>query len=370
MLGMVGAVGVALAMVMTIMGMVQGSLWLYTGNFIVSGVDLYVVRRGGTLIPVLPGEGPGTLADARHRLAQARAMPEVRQAIGVAAWPLRRSREGPTRGLLVERFLAFGVDGDPLAVADALDMRAGRWLSRDDEVVLGRKLAREKRLAIGDTVELESRRLRVVGIGQLRGVGMAGDGSAFVSLQTLRDLTDIGDRVSYILIDTDAPAAASQRLRDELDSVDVWDRIGVTKKLDDLVGESMVIWSLIGGMALFVAGVFVVSMLLRSVSERRGEFATLRAIGVPARTLVGMVVVDALLVALLGSALAIAFSRLLGIGLDQVIAASLNLDPMYRADPVLFAQVTLVALVMGLAAAVLPARRVIGVEPADVLRED
>ncbi len=368
-LGMVAAVGLALGMVMTMMAMIGGSTWLYVGDYQTSGADLYVLQRGGTLVPLLPGEGLGSLDDARHRMAQARGLPGVRAVVGVVAWPLRRTPDVPVRRLPPERFLAIGVDGDAGAIPNALDVRSGRWLERDDEVVLGPKLARQKGLAVGDTVTLERRRLAVVGVGKLRGASLAGDGAAFMTRRTVQELGHVGDRVDFLIVDAAEPGETAAALASQIVSIDVWDRGRIVAAIDQLMSRSMTIWRIVIGLALFVAGVFVSSMLSRSVIERSGELATLRAIGVPARTIASLVVGDATLVAVLATLVGIAISRLLGFWLDRVLAASLNMDSIYRADAGLFAQAFLVALVLGALAAILPTRRALAVEPAEVLRE-
>jgi ABC-type lipoprotein release transport system permease subunit len=236
-------------------------------------------------------------------------------------------------------------------------------------VVLGRKLADEKGLSVGDTLVLERRRLTVVGVGRLRGVGLAADGAAYLDLATHRELSGLGGRVNYLLVDAPDPPAAAARLRAALDAVEVQDRAAVTRALDELMSRAMVIWQLIIGLTLVVAGVFVASMLLRSVGERRAELATLRAIGVPARTVVALVLADALAVSLAGSLLGVALSRLLGIGLDRVIAESLGMESIYRIDATMVAQTVAIALALGALASLLPVRSALRTEPADALRE-
>jgi ABC-type lipoprotein release transport system permease subunit len=368
-LGMVGAVGLALGLVLTMLAMIEGSTWLYVGDYQTSGADLYVLQRGGTLVPLLPGEGLGSLGEARHRLSQARAAPGVRAAVGVVAWPLRRTPDAPVRRQPVERVMAVGVDGDPRGIPDALDLRAGRWLAADEEIVLGPKLARDKGLAVGDALTLEGRRVRVVGIGKLRGASMAGDGAAFLDRRVLQQLGAVGDRLDFIVVDADDPAATAAVLASQMTSVDVWDRARIVGALDQLLSRSMTIWNLVAGLALFVAGVFVSSMLLRSVAERRSELATLRAIGVPARTIAALVVGEAALVVLLATVAGFAVSRVLGLWLDRTLAESLNMDSIYRVTPAMVLRMSAIALVVGGLAALLPTRRALAVEPADVLRQ-
>jgi ABC-type antimicrobial peptide transport system permease subunit len=349
--------------------MIGGSAWMYVGDYQTSGADLYVLQRGGTLVPLMPGEGLGSLDEARHRLAQARAVPGVRAAIGVATRGLRRTPEVAARRPPVERLVAVGVDGDPRGIPDALDLKAGRWLAGDDEVVLGPKVARLKSLGVGDALTLEGRRMRVVGVGKLRGASLSGDGAVFLDRRLLQALSSVGDRLDFMIVDAADPALATAELSRGLTSVEVWDRARIVAALDQLLSRSMTIWNLVIGLALFVAGVFVSSMLARSVAARRTELATLRAIGVPAGWIAGLVLGEAALIALLATLCGVVVSRLLGLWLDRVLAESLNMDSIYRATPGIYAEMLAIALVVGGLAAIVPTRRALRVEPAEALRD-
>ena len=87
----------------------------------ISRANLYVVQQGGTLIPILPSDVPGSIPHASSVMAQIRALPEVRAALGVVTWSFeretenRRNREEPS-----ELVTSMGVDGDPTLIPGAL----------------------------------------------------------------------------------------------------------------------------------------------------------------------------------------------------------------------------------------------------------
>src|SRR5262249_34042850 len=153
MLGMMLGVGISLGIVMTILAISKASIEIYTGDFLKSGADLYVVTQGGTLIPLLPSDTPGTIKHARNTLAQAGALPTAGGAAGVRTWSMERQREGPKRrDEPTELIATMGVDGEPAQIPGMLVLQEGHWLRRSDEVVLGAKLSREKGLHLGDTI--------------------------------------------------------------------------------------------------------------------------------------------------------------------------------------------------------------------------
>ena len=368
-LGMVVGVGIALGLGMTMLAMAQGSINLDTADYKVSGADLYVIQRGGTLVPVLPSDTPGAVKSARGVLAQIRGTPGVRSALAVMTWSMEREREGPRRrDEPAELFAAMGVDGDPTLIPGALLLKEGRWLRRADEVVLGAKVSREKGLPPGATLRLNGRDFTVVGVGRLRGFGFGGDGMALMDYRAFRERSNVGDVVSIIAVDTVQPEVLREQLPD-IGALVAFDRPQLVQLAEQVNASSVVtMWVLIV-MTLAIAALFVANMLGRSVAERRLEFATLRAIGVPARTILLTVGAEAALVCVTASLIGILISLFLGFLIDALLAPSVGVESFYAADAALFAMVFLLASGLGLVSGIMPARQAIRVDPVDVLRE-
>src|SRR5262252_3721463 len=154
-ISMMLGVGIALSIGMTILGVISAEMDLLTGDYERSGVGVYVSTQGGKIVARLAGDTPGTIRDATTVLAQMRAWPEVRTAIGALTWTLERQTEGPRRrGQPTELMAVIGVDGDPTYINGMLALDSGRWLRGGNEVVIGRQLARDKGLRVGDTLRL------------------------------------------------------------------------------------------------------------------------------------------------------------------------------------------------------------------------
>jgi putative ABC transport system permease protein len=370
MVGMMLGVGVALGLGMTIMATSQASVNLLTGDYRRSAADLYVHQEGGTLLPLLPGESPGKIENARSKLSQIRSLPGVRAAIGAITWPVERERADRRRrsGEPIELFSVVGVDGDPTVIPQASLMQSGRWLRRADELVVGVTLAREKQLGIGDTVRLDEQDFQIVGIGRLRGVGFGSDGFAYMEYHALRQRAGLADVVSMIAVDAADPAATRARI-EQIESVAVASPDDLVRQAEKLLETSRVMQSIIIGLTLTIAGLFVSNMLGRSVTARRTELATLRAIGVPVRTVLLLVAGEALMVSLMASAVGILFSLTLGWLIDSYLAPIYGIESLYAADARLFLLVGGLALAVGLLAGLGPARRATRVDPVEVLRE-
>jgi ABC-type antimicrobial peptide transport system permease subunit len=120
---------------------------------------------------------------------------------------------------------------------------------------------------------------------------------------------------------------------------------------------------------LFVAGMFVSNMLARSVAERRIEFGTLRAIGVPSRTILVSVTAEGLAVLLVSYLAGFGLSLLLGAAVNLGVARPYGLDRLFGVDPAGYLVIFLLTLALGLVAAYFPARSATRVDPLEVLRE-
>ena len=369
-IGMVLGVGVALGLGMTIMAMNRASVEMLVGDYRASGADLYAHADGGTLVPVLPGESTGKIRHARNVLSQVRGMPGVTSAFGALTWPLEREQAGRKRrsNEPTELVATVGVDGDPTLIDGAVLLRAGRWLRRSDELVVGAKLAREKRLSLGDVLRLNEQDFRIVGIGRLRGVGMGSDGFAYMDYRSLRRRAEIGDVVNVVVVDTVRPDLARERIP-QLDTLTTVGPAELVRRAEEVMQTAIVMRSIVVGLTLVIAGLFVGTMLSRSVSARRLELATLRAIGVPTATIMLIVGAEALLVTVLASVFGILLSLGLGWLIDTFLAPAYGIESLYALDAATFLEMVLIALALGLLAGLAPARRATRVDPVAVLRE-
>ena len=369
MVGMIVGVGLALGIGMGLLGVATASLELYTRDYRLSGADLRVITHGGTLVPLLPSDSPGTVKHATNVLSQIRGLPGVSEAVGMVSWELERERPGPKRSDLPAELIAvMGIDGDPERIPNTVVLDEGRWIRRGDELVVGSKLSREKGIRLGQTLRLAGRDFRVVGIGKLRGFTFQGDSVAYLERRSLRQRAEVGDLVNMILVDTTAVDVTRNRIR-ELDSLAVYDVEETIQLAEDaLAGDRASHW-IMTTMTLAIAALFVNNMLSGSVEARRLELATLRAIGIPSRTILFTIAGEALLVCTAAWVVGVGVSTLLGWLINAYVAPEYGVESFYTADAGLFLTVFALALVLGVVAGLGPARRATRVDPVEVLRE-
>jgi putative ABC transport system permease protein len=366
---MVIGVGIALGTGMTMLAVSNAFVEVLTAEFRRSSADLYVTTRGGTLIPILPGQTTGTIRDSRWVLSQARASPGVSAALGFMAWTLERERPGPKRSDEVRDLIsAIGVEGDPYDIPNMVVLNRGRWVRRADEIAVGDKLARERGIGLGDSLRLNDREFTVVGIGKLRGAGLAADSVVYMEHRALRQRANITDTFNFVVVDTADPVGTRARLA-ELDGLSIYDPNDLVNLAYEANQTGSVIRWIFNLLTLVIATLFVSNMLARSVAERRLEFATLRAIGMPRGTILRTVAAEALLVTLAASLVGFGVSAGLGSLLNTLVAPQYGFETLYNPDARLITIVFALAMSLGLIAGLGPARQATRVDPVEVLRE-
>jgi putative ABC transport system permease protein len=121
----------------------------------------------------------------------------------------------------------------------------------------------------------------------------------------------------------------------------------------------------LGAISLLVGGVGIATIMTIAVTERTNEIGLLKALGAPARTIVGIFLGEAVAVAAIGGAAGLA----LGIGIAQLARLALPALPVHT--PWSFALLAeIVAVLIGLAAGVLPARRAAQLNAVEALRAE
>ncbi|GIW05867.1 MAG: hypothetical protein KatS3mg060_0672 [Dehalococcoidia bacterium] len=305
----------ALSVVVAFLELSAGGTYLFTGEYTETGMDVYVLMRGGVIAPLLPGDRIGEIEDARLFLSQVRSFPEVRGVVGTYMTALSRERERLPNGRQdTEPWTAVGVYGDPSRVPGTLVLKQGRWFRSGNEIVIGQSLASASGLSVGETVILNGRRFLITGIGHIRGVGFGSNGYAYLDFDTARELSRGRDIVNLVMIDSLDPPTTVQRIASARD-VQIMTKDQAIASVLELANSRLVVYVLFSALALGVAGLFIASVLGSSVNERRTEFATMLAIGLPKRTILGMVLGEGLVISAIASLLGTA----IGIGLGELM---------------------------------------------------
>lgn len=267
-----------------------------------------------------------------------------------------------------------GVEADKVSVIADLDRRlvSGSTVLSNANVILGKRLADELGIGVGQVVRLQSdrnveRALVIAGIFEI-GVEALDARAAFVSTATARTLFDLPQGLSRVEIKLDdlnqADAFALRLAADTGLKATPWTQ-GNAQLLSGLRAQANS-GNLIKGFALVTIVIGVASALLLSTYRRRPEIGIMRAFGAPRGFVIFVFVLQGTLIGLLGG--------LIGAGLgylalspfplpENASAGGLPIDVRQGAYGLAIALTTIGAIL----ASILPARAAARVDPVSVI---
>lgn len=267
---------------------------------------------------------------------------------------------------------------------------AGEYLEVDDRdgILIGRKLAEELGISAGSKVSL------LVGtsdgemdedIFTVRGLFSTGlvtydTGTVYMPLPKAQAITRAGDRISAVILLTEDPETAdlvAAELGGPGHSALTWEDMNVL--LLTAIEQGNAFYSLIYGIVILIVAVIIANTLLMSVFERTRELGILAALGMKGRQIMAMVLLEAGILALLGTILGIILGSLLvwylsingfNVGDDVAsIAEGLAYPSVFYAkfSPGAVIGLSLAMLGIVLLASLYPARFAARLEPAEAL---
>lgn len=265
-----------------------------------------------------------------------------------------------------------GVDLEPgRCVLEEMRLIDGRQLAPDSvgECILGYGAAERYGKHVGETLDVRGTPLTIVGVLDL--IGSDPDQAIFTSIEEARRRTNLReDEVSLFACrledgaDENAVTEAMRALGG--DSLLVLGPEKIRRQISSALGLFHAMVYGCGIVAIVIGTLGVANTMAMSVGERAREIATKKAIGASDRDIFGEFLVEAIVLSLLGS--------VLGIGLGYLGAAILNRSidahglPIFIVTPRLVGFATLVALIVGTLAGVLPALHAARTDPVRILR--
>jgi len=281
------------------------------------------------------------------------------------------------------RVTLYGV-GSEFDQALRMRVASGEFLPPDDPrsaralVVLGAKVARELfggANPLGSRIRAGSERYRVIGVMQPKGqvLGFDLDDTVFIPVGRALEMFNRESLMEiHVIYEPTAPLAEVEAgIRRILIARHGAEDFTVTpqQKMLEVFGTVLKAITFavaaIGGISLVVGGVGILTILTIAVAERTSEIGLLRAVGATRRSILLLFLGEAALLSALGGAAGL----LLGWSLALVLGVVLPALPVHT--PWLYAILAqLVAVAVGLAAGVLPARRAALLDPLEALRSE
>lgn len=253
-----------------------------------------------------------------------------------------------------------GVDWQPFAAMNSMEIVRGRAPAADDEVVYDERQMREEARNVGDEVELfGGRKYKIVGV-------FAPPSGSRIKMQlgAMQKALEAPNKCTYILVklrdgaDADAVAA---RINEVLPG----NKINLTRDLvidaQERVPALNTFLRALVGLGAFVSTIFVLLSMYTTITERRKEIGILKSLGASRSLIVRIIEGEAFLIGVLGvvAGFAVSFAAALAIGRLFELQFEFSTGWM----------LTAVAIAIGgsLFGALYPAWKAAGIDPVEVM---
>ncbi len=371
------AVGIAAVILLTSIG--EGIHRFVLGEFSQFGTNVINVLPGKTKTGGSPSGLPSSARPLTLEDAQAlNHLPNV-----IAVTPNVRGNAEVEGNGRTRRTLVYGVNANSRLVFRST-VKSGQFLPDEDAgnarafVVLGSKLKQElfgSDNPLGQRLRIGGLHFRVIGVMEPKGqfLGIDLDDTAFIPAGRAQELFNrVGvDEINIAARDGVPAAKVAGAIRQRLlerhgrEDFTLVTQEDMLKTLSNILNVLTLAVGALGGISLLVGGVGIVTIMTIAVSERTAEIGLLVALGARRRTILFLFLGEAIALSGLGGLLGLG----LGIGLAQLIHFALPALPVHTPlSFVLLAEA--LALFIGLAAGVLPARRAATLNPVDALRSE
>jgi putative ABC transport system permease protein len=257
-----------------------------------------------------------------------------------------------------------------------LELAQGRlFLPQEDEVVLGEGAARDLKVSLGESVAVQNRAFRVVGLLQRTG-NDADDYALYLSLEKLEELVSEKGLISMAFVRAAPgvdPTALAQEIHRVLRESEREFVVQSSKQLSDLVSGVLTVlrWTLgaIAGISLIVGGIGLTNTMLMAILERTREIGVLKAIGARREHIIVLFLMESGFLGVLGGLIGLLVGGAMAHSVALAAQQFLRTDLFTAAfDGVLIVGALGFSGVLGALAGLWPAWRAGRLDPVEALR--
>jgi putative ABC transport system permease protein len=371
------AVGIAAVVLLTSLG--EGLQQFVMAQFTQFGTTIIAVNPGkattaGTSMGVFGTERPLTIEDAvaLERLPFARAVVPFVQGNAEVEYGKRRRRT-----------TIYGA-GPYMPEAFRMEVEVGRFLPVDDPTapralaVLGSRMRSElfgDANPLGKLIRIAGSRFRVVGVMESKGtvLGFDLDDTVYIPAARAMSLFNVEGLIEIdVMYEENADVSTVvEGIRRTLTARHGSDDVTITtqQQMLDVLGGVLDVLTFavaaIGGISLLVGAIGIVTIMTIAVNERTNEIGLLRALGAQQSQVLLLFLGEAMVLSALGGVAGL----VLGAGLGWLLAALIPALPVHLSlFYILLAEG--IAVLIGLLAGVMPARRAARLDPVEALRAE
>ena len=255
-----------------------------------------------------------------------------------------------------------GVDWQPFAEMNGMEIVDGRAPVANDEVVLDERQMREEQIKLDDTLNLLGRDFKVVGV-----FSPPSGSRTKMSLAAMQEALEAPRRCTYILVklkDGADPAAVVNRINEALPG----NKINLTSDLiidaQQRIPGLNTFLNVLVGLGAFVSTIFVLLSMYTTVTERRKEIGILKSLGASKPFIVRAIEGEAFMIGIFGVILGLIVAFAASVGIGRLFELAFEFSGGWIATAVG------IAIAGSLIGALYPALRASAIDPVEVMANE
>jgi len=265
-----------------------------------------------------------------------------------------------------QKVVTYLVGYDPDKGGGPWELVAGSPPENDDEIVLDWVMAKEHGFDLGDSIKVLDEDFTVVGLSDGTNSWMAS--FIFIEKSAAERLFLTPNVTSFLLLTLKPDAdqqAVEDLLRSRIRNVEILPASVIKQNDLDLLVKIFAIPLRLMVSIAFAVGTAILGMIIYTATlERMREYGVLKAVGAKNRHLYWLVTQQGLVTALVGVMVGVGLAWLAA---QLIMSATPKFVIILETDKILSS--VIIGLLMGLLAAIIPARRVAQLDPARVFRK-
>lgn len=345
-----GTIGLTVGAIMAVEGVIRGAMGSFSQIF--QQIDAEIMLRQANI-------SDSGLSNINERVSEKiAALPEVQNTSGVLFTAIVMPDTGGF-------FVLQGYEPGSVAI-QRFKIIEGKYLATNHQIMIGSMMAEALHRHPGDTLDLSGVRYKVVGIYQSN-VSWEEMGGV-VSLRDAQSFTGRPRQVSMLAVKLQDPSQAQSmvdQINREFPAVHASLATEFVQQMPDMKSSGAMLNS-ISILAILIGGVGMLNTMLMSVFERTREIGVLRALGWRRRSILGLIMREALLLGLLGGVAGIGLALIMATMIQNAPMIGKAMAPVWEWD--IFARAILIAVVLGLVGGLYPAYRATRLQPVEALR--
>lgn len=209
-----------------------------------------------------------------------------------------------------------GVEWEPFAAMNEMQLVQGRAAVADDEVILEESHLQEKNLKLGDTIEVFGKPHNIVGV-----FSPPSGARIKLSLAAMQNALQAPNKCTYILVKLKDGAKiedVAQRINQQIPGNKVTLSRDLVIDAQERIPALKTFLRVLVGLGAFVSTIFVLLSMYTTITERRKEIGILKSLGASKSFIIKVIEGEAFLIGIFGVLLGVAVSVLASIFLTSV----------------------------------------------------